>query len=462
LTPLPSDTEWIRAITLGQAGWCTYDQCGIDRRIVVRAHLAPVRRWGLWTAPRRVVALVLTVGAVACLAVVASVALESVTATDLARFGGLALLGCGYVATCRRIEASHRLVATGMGAVYADVMSVWALAAAVLLPVYLAASLVAFLYLQSLLSTSALPDGRPRPYRHAYNAAAMVLACAVVGVTVAPISQLAGTHGMAGALLALVVAVPVFAVVDTLVVAAAMYLNSGTKRPAALFGSWSENALEVATLLLGAVTALSIIYAPWAAVLVLPAVFLLQHQALLRQLVAAATTDVKTELLNATAWRQIARREVARASQRGGSAAILVLDMDHFKRINDQHGHLAGDATLKAVGAALADELRGYDAVGRFGGEEFVAVLPDTDTTGAEHAAQRLRRRIEALAITAPGNAETLSVTASIGVALCPGHGAALDDVLHAADDAMYEAKRAGRNAVRLAPPAASLRGAAS
>ena len=392
----------------------------------------------------------------------ASAALESVTGTDLARFGGLALLGSAYIATCRRIEGSHRLVATALGAVYADVMSVWSLAAAVLLPVSLAALLVAFLYLQSWLATSAPPDGRPRPYRHAYSATAAILTCAVVDVTVAPISQLAGVQGMAAALVSLGVAVPVYAVVNTLVVAAAMYLNSATTQPAALFGSWSENALELATLVLGAVTALSIMYAPWAVVLVLPAVFLLQHHALLRQLVEAATTDVKTELLNATAWRQIARREVTRASQRGGSAAILVLDMDHFKRINDEHGHLAGDATLKAVGAALADELRGYDAVGRFGGEEFVAVLPDTDTTGAAHAAHRLRQRVESLTVPIHGGTETLSVTASIGVALCPGHGAALDDVLHAADDAMYEAKRSGRNAVRLAPAAASARGAAS
>ena len=138
----------------------------------------------------------------------------------------------------------------------------------------------------------------------------------------------------------------------------------------------------------------------------------------------------------------------------------IVLDMDHFKDINDQHGHLSGDAALKSVGAALADELRGYDAVGRFGGEEFVAVLPDTDTAGAENAAQRLRRRIEQLRIETFG--ETISVTASIGVALCPEHGDDVDDVLRAADDAMYEAKRAGRNTVRAAPPAAWLRTAAS
>jgi diguanylate cyclase (GGDEF)-like protein len=87
-------------------------------------------------------------------------------------------------------------------------------------------------------------------------------------------------------------------------------------------------------------------------------------------------------------------------------------------------------------------------------------VLPDTDTAGAEQAAQRLRRRIEALRIEMYG--ETITVTASIGVALCPEHGDDVDDVLRAADDAMYEAKRAGRNTVRAAPPAVWLRTAAS
>ncbi|HEY3713816.1 MAG TPA: GGDEF domain-containing protein [Jatrophihabitantaceae bacterium] len=268
------------------------------------------------------------------------------------------------------------------------------------------------------------------------------------------------THDAAAT--AILVAIPIYICVDTLIIALAIRISTGTRKLSDLFGSWSENGLELATLVLGAVTALSVLYAPWAAVLVLPAVFLLQHQALLRQLVEAATTDVKTDLLNATAWRQVAQREVTRVSQRGGSAAILVLDMDHFKRINDQHGHLVGDVALRSVGAALADELRGYDAVGRFGGEEFVAVLPDTDVAGAEHAAERLRLRIESLAVPVHGSDETLAVTASIGVALCPEHGDSVDDVLRAADDAMYEAKRAGRNAVRTAPAAAWLRTAAS
>jgi diguanylate cyclase (GGDEF)-like protein len=384
--------------------------------------------------------------------------------SDLIRFAGLGLLSFGYIVICRQVERSHRVIATALGVVYSDVMSVWSFAAAVLLPAYLAAVLVAVLYVQSWLATAALESGRPRIYRHVYGAAAAIVTCGVVHAVLSSVGSGPASSSFNVALW-LATGIALYLVVDSLIVAAAIHLSAGTWKLSALLGSWSENGLELATLVLGAVTALSILYAPWAAVLVLPAVFLLQHQALLRQLVAAATTDVKTELLNATAWRQVALREVTRASQRNGNAAILVLDMDHFKRINDQHGHLAGDAALKAVGAALADELRGYDAVGRFGGEEFVAVLPDVDQAGAEQAAQRLRRRIEALRIDDTSDvtsSDTIKVTASIGVALCPDHGDGLDDVLRAADDAMYEAKRAGRNTVRMAPSAAWLRTAAS
>ncbi len=363
---------------------------------------------------------------------------------------------------CGRIERAWLLLAITRRPVYVDVISVWTLTAAVLLPTSLMAALVIVVYLQVWLTASARVGGRPQTYRFVYTVAASLLACRLVPVLLGAFGINVSDHGAVGAAAALAVAIPIYVGVNTAIIAAAVFVATGTTKPSSLLGSWSDNALELGIFVLGAVTALSVLYAPWAAVLVLPAVFLLQHQALLRQLVEAATTDVKTELLNAAAWRQVAHREVTRAGQRGGSAAILVLDMDHFKRINDEHGHLAGDAALKAVGAALADELRGYDAVGRFGGEEFVAVLPGIDLIGAEHAAHRLRRRIQELAVPVPGSAETLTVTASIGAALCPEHGDTVDDVLRAADDAMYEAKRAGRNTVRTAPAAAWLRTAAS
>jgi diguanylate cyclase (GGDEF)-like protein len=407
-----------------------------------------------------VIALVLLVDVAAISLSVWSLGREPIGGADIIRFVVLVALGGGYFAASRRIDQSRRLLGVLPDTVYVHVDSAWTLPAAILLPrgLALVVVLVNFGLLWRFGAKQA--DTRPPSHQFVYSVAGAVLSCQAAASVAALLSFRVGSSWPVATVLVLAIAILTYLFVNTLIVAAAIHLSTGAWKPSALLGSWSENGLEVATLGLGAVTALSILYAPWAAVLVLPAVFLLQHQALLRQLVAAATTDVKTELLNATAWRQVAQREIDRAGRRGASAAILVLDMDHFKRINDQHGHLAGDAALKSVGAALADELRGYDAVGRFGGEEFVAVLPDTDTAGAEHAAQRLRRRIEALRVETYG--ETISVTASIGVALCPEHGDDLDDVLRAADDAMYDAKRAGRNAVRAAPPAAWLRTAAS
>jgi diguanylate cyclase (GGDEF)-like protein len=207
-------------------------------------------------------------------------------------------------------------------------------------------------------------------------------------------------------------------------------------------------------LVLGAATAVLVVQVPPLALLVLPAVFLLQHRALLKQLVEAATIDTKTELLNAAAWRQLAQRELERAGRQKTATAVLVIDMDHFKRLIDTYGHLAGDEALKAVGEALADELRGYDAVGRFGGEEFVALLPSVDGPTAVGVAERVRERIESVQVRVErrtGGIGSIAVTASVGVAAAQG-GVELDDLLRAADGALYAAKAAGRNVVRRAP----------
>lgn len=423
--------------------------------------MLPVRCWALWTAPRRVVALVLVVYTLATFTAVWSLPRQSVDGVDLFRCCALVVLTIGYYAATQRLGRARWLLGQAEGAPYVTVDATWMLPAALLLPSNLMLAVIVVAYLLQWIYASAQSGSRPRTYRFLYTLAAGVLACFAVRAAISTAGVGADSPNASRAVLAFAIAIPLYLCVNTAIVALAMFLNSGTRRPARLFGSWSENGLELATLVFGAITAASLLYAPWAAVLVLPAVFLLQYQALLRQLVAAATTDVKTELLNATAWRQVAQREVTRVSQRGGSLAILVLDMDHFKRINDEHGHLAGDAALKCVGAALAEELRGYDAVGRFGGEEFVALLPGIDATDAEHAAERLRGRIESLAVPLPHGDRTVSLSVSIGVALCPDRGDSLDDVLRAADDAMYQAKQAGRNTVRMASAAAGLPAAA-
>ena len=130
-------------------------------------------------------------------------------------------------------------------------------------------------------------------------------------------------------------------------------------------------------------------------------------------------------------------------------ARFLLMDLDHFKRVNDTAGHLAGDAALKAIGDALKRELRGYDAVARFGGEEFVVFLDDIGIEDARQVAERILSRIRALVITGDG-AGKISLTASIGLAAYPEHGQDLAELVEQADTALYAAKRAGRDRVSL------------
>ncbi len=142
-------------------------------------------------------------------------------------------------------------------------------------------------------------------------------------------------------------------------------------------------------------------------------------------------------------------REWSRAQRYETAGALLMLDLDHFKTINDRFGHLCGDALLRGVAEALQQTLRHPDVLARFGGEEFIAFLPQTDALGAVDVAERMRRRIEELALNWEGQA--VSVTMNAGVAAMRPEHATLDHLIHDADAAMYQAKAAGRNCVRAA-----------
>jgi diguanylate cyclase (GGDEF)-like protein len=292
-----------------------------------------------------------------------------------------------------------------------------------------------------------------------YSTAAVTLSCFAVSTAIRHLDPRGVVSSSPIKALGLIaVAVALYRLTNRTIVAAAVIASARSATRSDLFGRRSVNALEFSTLALGAVMAGCVARQPWFAVMVLPAVFLLQHHDLLKQLVAAATTDAKTELLNAAAWHKLAGRELGRAERRDETAAVLIVDMDHFKRINDTHGHVVGDHVLRAVGKALADELRGYDAVGRFGGEEFVAMLPDVGTDSAPRVAERVRRRIESLHV--PGGArdpDELRLSASVGVALYPYHGTQLDTLIECADEALYLAKDAGRNTVCVAPLGAAV-----
>ena len=159
-----------------------------------------------------------------------------------------------------------------------------------------------------------------------------------------------------------------------------------------------------------------------------------------------AATDALTGLPNRRAAQDELRRMMAQAARRRTPLAAIMLDLDHFKPINDTYGHDCGDAVLAAVGVVLASHVRASDFVGRIGGEEFIVLLPDTRAAAALEVAEKLRTAVAALAVAGVERA----ITASFGVAVHPDAAADAESLLRVADRAMYTAKSAGRNRVEL------------
>jgi diguanylate cyclase (GGDEF)-like protein len=169
-----------------------------------------------------------------------------------------------------------------------------------------------------------------------------------------------------------------------------------------------------------------------------------------REILHLAMTDSLTLVPNRRALMQQAERILARRS--GLPLALLMIDVDHFKRINDSQGHPVGDEVLRAVAGLLAGRLRRQDVVGRYGGEEFCVLAPDTDRAGALRLAESLRETVAGAALATEKG--PLRVTVSIGCALCPGSTVRdLKDLLAEADSALYAAKQAGRNRVACFDP---------
>jgi diguanylate cyclase (GGDEF)-like protein len=288
-------------------------------------------------------------------------------------------------------------------------------------------------------------------YRVVYCAAAIVLSClaatAVLGVGGIRAALPTGTTGS----LLVIQAALVFTVVNAVVIAVSVYLHTGERSFRALIGSGEDNALEFATLVLGGLTAVGLIYEPLLVVFILLPVLMLHRSVLVRQLEIAATTDIKTGVLNAGAWHELSERALSSAARERRPFGLLMLDLDHFKDVNDSYGHLAGDVVLKAVATAIKEQVRDYDSVGRFGGEEFVVLLPGISEGDVLAVAERIREAVLSLEInvvTAEGVTAVRGLSVSIGVAVCPAAGTILERLLHAADAALYEAKNTGRNKV--------------
>jgi diguanylate cyclase (GGDEF)-like protein len=170
---------------------------------------------------------------------------------------------------------------------------------------------------------------------------------------------------------------------------------------------------------------------------------------LYRELSERAISDPLTGLLNSRWLREVGERELAQSVRSSQSLAILLLDLDRFKQINDSGGHSAGDLMLRRVGAALKGMIRSGDAAVRLGGEEFLLLLRDADAVGGERIATELRARLGALPL--PRSClPRVKLTASTGIAVMPQNGTVLAELVRAADVAMYEAKRAGGDRYQL------------
>jgi len=168
-----------------------------------------------------------------------------------------------------------------------------------------------------------------------------------------------------------------------------------------------------------------------------------------RRIMELANTDPLTGLLNRRAFMERMGPEMSRAQRDKKPLSLILTDIDHFKSVNDTHGHQAGDLVLQRFGGQLTTSARPYDFVGRYGGEEFVVCLPGADGRQADSVAERMRRQIEDMEIMLPDDSRSIRITASFGTAFYSiEFGEHIDLLIKRADDALYLAKNKGRNCV--------------
>ena len=401
---------------------------------------SPLRGWPVWQLPRWLAACVTAV-----IAAYAAAAAEALASTPV-RPGDLRLcavfVGCGVASVELTRRAGEREGLTR------DVYIIWDLAAAVLLPPLYA--------LVIPIPRAVLTEWRIRRtllHRRAYTTAAHGLSNAAASAVFrsAVPALCGGGGGSSGHALAWITLAAGCGLVSMAVEACLILppvratAAPGTRLRNLVLGR--EAACNQTTeLCLAVLTAFAAAHSALALVVALPLVIVLQRSLRHAALAAAARTDAKTGLLNAGAWQREAAVEITRAAAQT-PLAVAIADIDHFKAVNDTHGHLAGDAVLAAVSAAMRDLLRDCDLCGRFGGEEFALLLPRTAAAQALEVTERIRQGIAQLAIPRDGTA-AIRVTISIGIAVPSQARRTLDDLLAAADHALYQAKHSGRDRV--------------
>ncbi|MBB4685839.1 GGDEF domain-containing protein [Amycolatopsis jiangsuensis] len=402
---------------------------------------------------------VLLVNVVAVGASLSTAWLVPVTRTDLLRFGVLAVCAAAAIEATRHIERQREYNRAATVA-YVDTKAVWSIAAVIALPAVLATAMVVFTY--AVAWWRIWPRERPvLPHRWIFSAASVLCG------TQAAICVLAlGMHHYPGVLASgflpgltdlavIVLACGLRWAINTALVMAAIALSSAPRSLSELFAGFGDQLLEAGAIGLGLVTAALLLLAnPLLLAGVVLALVALHRGLLLTQFQRDARTDVTTGLATKRWWRTVAEQYLDRARSGQGTVGVLLLDLDHFKAINDTYGHPTGDLVLREIAIALCAEVREQDMCGRWGGEEFAIVLPNVPSE--EHLGQladRIRCRVPQVVVALPDRDTVISdLTVSIGCALYPAeHLSSIDDVLVASDTALYRAKQAGRNRVELA-----------
>jgi diguanylate cyclase (GGDEF)-like protein len=415
---------------------------------------ADVRNWAWWQVPwplRSYVGLV----------PLAAIALTSFAASqttwhsaDLVKF--LLLVGCGMISVAATPPTAYI-----QGGMTRDFLTVWVLPVAILLP-----PVYAMLTPIPLMLLTWLRVYKGVVYRRVFTAAAMGLCYGLASLVFRafPESFAGGSIGTGTHALTFTVAVAVCEIIGGrghhYMIVAGIKLTDHTVRlrdleldREALQGDFAEFDLGVLIAVVVAVNAVLAIFA-------VPTVLLARRFMMHAQLLAKSRIDTKTGLLNAATWESEAAAEIARAIRTRSPLSVALIDIDHFKAVNDTHGHLAGDIALRAVSDALREQLRGYDVAGRFGGEEFALLLPQADEADALGIAERLRAHVAALSIPlgeGAGSDACIRLTVSVGVAALDGPGTELTDLLAAADAALYYAKQTGRNKTHVGTTNASI-----
>ena len=410
-----------------------------------------VRGWAWWQLPPVLRSYV----AAPTVAAIVVMCLAAVYTTwhvlDIWKF--LLLACCGVISAA----STPRMAYTSGRGVTRDFSTIWALPTAILLPPVYAAIIPI-----PLVAVIQLFVHRGVLYRRVFTCASISLSCVATSVAFRwfPASFAGGGvgHGLHAFTWTIAVAACEFVGgrVQHFLIVVAVKLSDPSVRIWRI--EWNREAMQglFVEIDLGVLITLAVGLSPALIFIAAPTVLLVRRFLVHPILVAQSRVDARTGLLNVSTWEAEAETELSRAIRNRNTLAMALVDIDHFKVVNDTYGHLVGDRVLKTIAEALTSQSRDYDRAGRFGGEEFVLLLAQTTEQDACKIAERLRGYVAGLKIPTDDrpDAPTLQVTISIGVtALARGESYELTDLLAASDSAMYAAKQAGRNQVAFAAP---------